>query len=173
LYNFADVLVYLCRMKTKEERLLTILELVSNSALSNQEDLLNLLCGKGFNVTQATLSRDMKQLKIIKSPDASGNYIYTVSDQNIYSNQAAYSNNNKGANLSAAGFLSLEFSDKLAVIKTRPGYAMGIASDIDQSISHLIIGTIAGDDTILLVPHEKVSRQEIKDALAKELTIKI
>jgi len=171
LYNFAIVLVYLCRMKTKEERLSTILELVSNSALCNQEDLLNLLCSKGFNVTQATLSRDMKQLKIIKSPDASGNYIYTASEQNIYSNKAAF--NNKGVNLSATGFLSLEFSDKLAVIKTRPGYAMGIASDIDQSISHLILGTIAGDDTILLIPHEKVSRQEIKDALAKELTIKI
>ena len=171
MYNFATTSVYLFRMKTKEERLSTILELVSNSALSNQEDLLNLLCSKGFNVTQATLSRDIKQLKIIKTPDTNGNYIYTALEQNIYSNKDVF--NNKGINLSATGFLSLEFSDKLAVIKTRPGYAMGIASDIDQSISHLILGTIAGDDTILLIPREKVSRKEITDTLAEKLTINI
>jgi transcriptional regulator of arginine metabolism len=69
------------------------------------------------------------------------------------------------------GFLSLDFSGNLAVIRTRPGYAMGIASDIDKRSPNAILGTIAGDDTILLIPREGFSRMQIIDTL-KELNIK-
>ena len=61
---------------------------------------------------------------------------------------------------------NIEFSGNLAVIKTRPGYAMGIASDIDTHAPKEILGTIAGDDTILVIPREGFSRQNIVDALA-------
>ncbi|MDR1556555.1 MAG: ArgR family transcriptional regulator, partial [Tannerellaceae bacterium] len=62
---------------------------------------------------------------------------------------------------------SLEFSGNLAVIKTRPGYAMGIASDIDAGAPREILATVAGDDTILVIPREGYSRDKIADAIAR------
>ncbi|MDR0864588.1 MAG: arginine repressor [Candidatus Symbiothrix sp.] len=153
-------------MKAKNERLKKIRELVQNHSLSNQEDLLNLLQKNGFDITQATLSRDMKQLKIIKSPAANGIYIYTVSNGHKYPFKSSGTEESSNE-LIRSGFLSLDFSDKLAVIKTRPGYAMGIASDIDDRASHAILGTIAGDDTILLIPREGFDRKQIIDTLKK------
>jgi transcriptional regulator of arginine metabolism len=150
-------------MKSKSERLAMIWDLVNEYSPDSQDKLLNLLHSKGFNITQATLSRDIKQLKIIKSPDVEGNYIYTTTVPNIYANRVL-SKRQKG-NFFLSGFLSLEFSAHLAVIKTRPGYAMGIASDIDQGIPQIILGTIAGDDTILLIPREGIAREKVKEAL--------
>jgi transcriptional regulator of arginine metabolism len=156
-------------MKTKEERLLKIIELVQNNSLSNQEELLILLRNNGFDVTQATLSRDIKKLKIIKSPDANGNYIYAISRGFVY--HSSGSDGEKEVKWNIQGFLSLDFSGDLAVIKTRPGYAMGIASDIDSQVSYAILGTIAGDDTILLIPREGFNRKQIVNAL-KESNIR-
>jgi transcriptional regulator of arginine metabolism len=150
-------------MKSKNERLAMIWNLVNEHSPDSQEKLLNLLKYNGFDVTQATLSRDIKQLKIVKSPDERGNYIYTTTIPNIYANRLSNKKSKTGFFLS--GFLSLEFSGNLAVIKTRPGYAMGIASDIDQNIPQIILGTIAGDDTILLIPREGIAREKVKEAL--------
>jgi transcriptional regulator of arginine metabolism len=150
----------------KEKRFLKIMELVQKHSLSNQEKLLILLRAEGFNVTQATLSRDIKQLKIVKSPDSNGCYIYTASRGCIYNSKLP----DAEEDFDIQGFLSLNFSDNLAVIKTRSGYAMGIASDIDSQISYAILGTIAGDDTILVIPREGFSRMQIINAL-KELNI--
>jgi hypothetical protein len=65
------------------------------------------------------------------------------------------------------GYRNIEFSGNLAVLKTRPGYAMGIASDIDAKAPREILGTIAGDDTILLIPREGISREGVLQALAQ------
>lgn len=164
LYNFAACLYIYSFMSNKKKRLEILQELVTNNTLNNQEDLLNLLHKKGFMVTQATLSRDIKQLKIVKSPDENGNYIYTI-PYNVSSENTFRAN--EANELIARGYISLEFSDKLAVLKTRPGYAMGIASDIDNKASSAILGTIAGDDTILLIPREGVSRKQVIEVLSK------
>jgi transcriptional regulator of arginine metabolism len=108
-------------------------------------------------------------LKIIKSPDADGNYIYTIPRGFGYHSRGPA--DEREVKLNIQGFLSLDFSGDLAVIKTRPGYAMGIASDIDSRVSYAILGTIAGDDTILLIPREGFSRKQIVNAL-KESNIK-
>lgn len=110
--------------------------------------MLRLLVAQGYDVTQATLSRDMKQLKIIKKPD-SDSYAYSLPET-----------------LDKPP-LKVEFSGNLAVIKTRPGYAMGIASDIDRKTVPEIVGTIAGDDTILLIPREGYSREQVITALSQ------
>ena len=68
--------------------------------------------------------------------------------------------------VSLFGYVSLEFSGQLAVMKTRPGYAMAIAGEIDNKAAHYVLGTVAGDDTILLIPREDVSRETIKDVLS-------
>jgi transcriptional regulator of arginine metabolism len=150
-------------MQTKKERLSIICDLVTNHSPGNQEVLLSLLHKKGFYVTQATLSRDIKQLKIIKSTDTEGHYIYTVPPENIYLKGKPEKTESE---LAVRGFISLEFSGQLAVIKTRPGYAMGIASDIDNKASVAILGTIAGDDTILLIPREGIGKEEVTAGLS-------
>jgi transcriptional regulator of arginine metabolism len=142
-------------MNAKEQRLQIICNIVREEIIRSQDDLLKSLCSKGFNVTQATLSRDMKLLKIIKRHDTNDLYVYTLPETAPAAGETI-----------APKPLRIEFSGSLAVIKTRPGYAMGIASDIDAHALDEILGTIAGDDTILVIPREDYTREEITAALA-------
>jgi transcriptional regulator of arginine metabolism len=142
-------------MSARKQRLDLICDTVRTETIRSQEDLLHSLAGKGLHITQATLSRDLKQLNIVKTRDADGFYIYLLSETTT--------------DVTDTGRMEIEFSGDLAVIKTRPGYAMGIASDIDAHALHEIIGTIAGDDTILLIPREGYSREQIADSLARFL----
>ncbi len=150
-------------MCTKKERHIAIRKAVKNHPISSQEELKSILEKDGILFAQATLSRDIKELKIVKSPDASGNYIYTFHGKNNYSYDITDSADEN--ELSSRITSSIEFSGNLAVLKTRPGYAMGIASDIDNLASKEILGTIAGDDTILLIPREGISRSTVIDVL--------
>ena len=144
-------------MKNKRSRLQIITEILRSSVVGSQEELLRLLTQKGMMVTQATLSRDLKQLKVAKTPLANGTYKYvlpsitkTISPQGTYNNLTSH-----------GAVLSIEFSGQLAVVKTKPGYASAIAWDIDNSGAMEILGTVAGDDTILIIPREGVSREDI------------
>jgi transcriptional regulator of arginine metabolism len=145
------------KMNMKEQRLQAIRDIIGSETIRSQDDLLRSLVGRGFEVTQATLSRDIKQLKITREYDATHLYVYTL--------PAPAS----GAADTSAGAtpLKVEFSGNLAVIKTRPGYAMGIASDIDRSAPREIVGTIAGDDTILVIPREGYDREQVAAALTQ------
>lgn len=147
-------------MSTKKERLEAICRIIQTETVSNQEELLEKLQESGFLVTQATLSRDIKQLKIAKVHDAGGNYVYRLPD---FTPAPPLK---KGM---VEGNAHIEFSGNLAVMKTRPGYAMGIASDIDNHAPQEILGTIAGDDTILIIPREGISRQRVVAALSRFL----
>ncbi len=145
-------------MNAKEQRLKAICEIVHSEKVRNQDDLLKGLKRKGFNATQATLSRDIKQLKIIKTHDVDDQYIYTLPEPTPAVSEEI---------LMVSESLRIEFSGNLAVLKTRPGYAMGIAFDIDAHAPQEILGTIAGDDTILIIPREGYSRESIAAALAR------
>ena len=117
-----------------------------------------LLKRKGFEMTQATLSRDIKALKIIKTPDSFGKYIYMLpKDMNPIENIGL----REEAKYLADGFVSIDFSSNIAVVKTRPAFASSIASLIDGVKSFEILGTIAGDDTIFLVLREGVEREDV------------
>ncbi|QIK61196.1 arginine repressor [Dysgonomonas sp. HDW5A] len=143
----------------KKNRHTTIKEIILSEDITNQDMLLNALINKGFDVTQATLSRDIKELKIIKAPTSRGSYAYQLAD-------AVVNSQDNIMPLSSFGFLSIEFSGQLAVIKTRPGYAMAIAGEIDSKANQTIIGTVAGDDTILLIPKDNISREEVLASLS-------
>ena len=134
----------------KKERLSVIKELVSTRQVGSQEELLRLLEERGFTVTQATLSRDIRRLQIVKRPNQSGGYIYAVDHTPVVQPTAA----------PITG--TIEFSGQLAVVKTRPGYAAAIASEIDRSAHEVVLGTIAGDDTVLVIPREGVSREALR-----------
>ncbi len=142
-------------MKTKKERLEQIVYLVRTYQLSNQDELLKLLTDNGFNLTQATLSRDMKELKIIKYPTEDGSYIYSLPGDNISLGEKE-----------SGRFISIAFSGNLAVLKTRPGYASGVASEIDSRFIPGILGTIAGDDTILIILKEGIDKKEVTGLLS-------
>lgn len=143
----------------KKNRHTTIKEVILSEDITNQDMLLNALINKGFDVTQATLSRDIKELKIIKAPTSRGTYAYQLADAIVNSQENIMP-------LSSFGFLSIEFSGQLAVIKTRPGYAMAIAGEIDAKANQTILGTVAGDDTILLIPKDSISREEVLASLS-------
>ncbi len=152
-------------MKNKKERLLVIREIVLNSKIGSQEELLNILTERGFDLTQATLSRDLKQLQIAKVANNDGSYIYILPEMGGIG-KMVQSKPAGSYGLAASGFISIEFSNHLAVIRTRPGYASSIAYDIDVNAPHEILGTVAGDDTILIIPREEYSREQIVKALS-------
>lgn len=150
-------------MKNKGNRLQAIKEIISTVRVGGQDELLKILQDKGFDLTQATLSRDLKQLQVVKIAAIDGGYTYVLPERaGVQVMQRKHHGAFGGV---SAGFVSIEFSGQLAVIKTRPGYAGGLAYDIDNHAPKEVLGTIAGDDTILLILREGVSREEITDAL--------
>lgn len=149
-------------MKKKKERLSVISEILRFQVIGSQEEILEQLREKGFNVTQATLSRDLKVMKVAKTPLSDGTYKYVLPPQ-----IKPISDELSSLNFTSHGaVLSLEFSGDLAVIKTKPGYASAIAWDIDNRATNEVLGTIAGDDTILLIPREGVTREEITKVIS-------
>lgn len=150
-------------MKNKNSRLDAIKILISSKEIGSQDELLNELKAEGFELTQATLSRDLKQLKVAKAASMNGNYVYVLPNNTMYKRMTEVKSASEM--LQTTGFISIRFSGNLAVIRTRPGYASSIAYDIDNSNIDSILGTIAGDDTILLVIKENAIRTDVVRAL--------
>jgi transcriptional regulator of arginine metabolism len=135
-------------MGAKEQRLEIIKRIIRTEIIRGQEDLLRRLEVEGIRCTQATLSRDIKQLKAVRVHGDDGNYFYRLP-----SGDAVPAHQN------------MEFSGNLGVLRTRPGYAMGIASDIDNAGLKEILATVAGDDVILVIPREGYSREQVATAI--------
>lgn len=158
--------MYKYAMKNKVQRQLEIRKIIQENPVSSQEDLLLKLKQKGFELTQATLSRDLKVLQVAKTPHPDKGYVYVMPEnaQSVsFDNQAEQNR----VNYLADGFKDLQFSGNLAVLKTIPGYASSIAAVIDQASPFEILGTVAGDDTILIIQREGISRQDLMDALVR------
>ena len=151
-------------MKNKNSRLDSIKIIISSKEIGSQEELLQELAKEGFQLTQATLSRDLKQLKVAKAASMNGNYVYVLPNNTMYKRMTE--SHTASEMLRHNGFVSIEFSGNIAVIKTRPGYASSLAYDIDMHNFHEIIGTIAGDDTIMLVIREGCSQTTLKQSLS-------
>ena len=142
----------------KKERQEAIAKALKESAISNQEDLLNMLTQQGFDLTQATLSRDFREMKIAKTPDEAGNYFYRLP-----SRLPAPKNDKHGmmASFSRQGVFNIEFSGQIAAIKTPDGYAKGISHDIDSASIPGIMATIGGDDTVIVLLRENADKVHI------------
>ncbi len=159
VYIFAKQLnIY--AMKIKAQRLTAIQNIISTQKLSSQEELLLILEKEGFMTTQATLSRDLKFLKVAKIPHPDKGYVYELPSNGIKRHEEIQDD------FPIGGVESIDFTGTLAVIKTRPGFAGGIASIIDSHDPYEIVGTIAGDDTILLINREGVSKGHILETLS-------
>jgi len=131
--------------------------------LGSQEEVLRMLEKEGFKLTQATLSRDLKQLKVAKAASMNGKYVYVLPNDTMY--KRITKPISAIEMLKSSGYVSINFSGNMGVIKTRPGYASSIAYNIDASDVPHIIGTIAGDDTIFIVIKEGYSHEEVISAL--------
>lgn len=151
-------------MKGKKDRIEALKMLISSKEFCSQEDILTELIREGFEVTQATLSRDMKLLKIAKASSMNGKYVYVLPNETMY--KRVTKTQTISQMLQAPGFVSINFSQNIGVIKTRPGYASAIAYNIDNSNIPDILGTIAGDDTIITVLREGARHDEVTESLA-------
>lgn len=150
-------------MKIRTDRINAIISVIEENSVSSQEELLAFLETKGVKTTQATLSRDLKSLKVAKQPDHGGSYVYVMPESPSAEEEEEASLHE----FPLSGFVSIAYSGNMAVIKTRPGFANGLASVIDSRNPFEIIGTIAGDDTILLIIREGVGRAEVTQALSE------
>lgn len=151
-------------MTSRHDRLKIIQKIIESTAITSQEQLLKLLEADGVIVTQATLSRDLKMLKVGKVSDGAKGYIYTLpSILNLKESEQQYINDFK------RGFLSITFSNNLSVIKTLPGHANSTAAAIDNLLFDEVIGSIAGDDTILLVLSDQYTRDDFLESLKSKI----
>ena len=127
----------------KVRRQSKIIELINKYNIETQEELADLLTEAGFNVTQATISRDIRELKLTKVAVDNGKQKYIV----LQNQEAKLSE--KYVRVLRDGFLSMDMAQNLLVIKTVSGMAMAVAAAIDALHINGIIGCIAGDDTIM------------------------
>jgi len=148
-------------MKNRTKRQLAIKQAILNGRISSQDELLHIMKDQGFELTQATLSRDLKILKVAKVSDQALGYVYVIPEGVNTENLRESSR----INFLADGFRDLQFSGNMAVMRTMPGYASSLASVIDTAEPYEIIGTIAGDDTILIIMREGVTHSDLVNSL--------
>ena len=127
----------------KVNRHVKIVELVNKYNIETQEELTELLKQEGFQVTQATVSRDIRDLKLTKVPTDEGNQKYVV----LKATENALKD--KYMRIMKDGFVSMDMAMNILVIKTVSGMAMAVGAAIDEMQWHEVVGCIAGDDTIM------------------------
>lgn len=131
--------------KNRQEKLL---ELISRYEIETQDDLIERLRENGYNVTQATVSRDIRELQIAKMTTGRGTYRYVLPKHAAPAPAVSFS-----AAL-IESIVSVEFAQNLVVLKTYPGLASAVAGGIDRMKVSQILGCVAGDDTILVVTQD-------------------
>ena len=140
-----------------------ILELIKNNSIETQSDLLEMLRKDGFNVTQATVSRDIKEMRLIKVLDSSGTYKYAydkVTNTEEMSNSYLFS----------TAVTSIDYAHNLVVIKTGVGMAQAVCAALDSIQRPGVMGSIAGDDTIFVATRPESASASLVADLKKLIT---
>jgi transcriptional regulator of arginine metabolism len=132
--------------------------------VDSQETLTELLRREGYPVTQATLSRDLQRLGIGKAPRPEGGSTYVLPEAEVHAGSTA-----THVQDFTRGFLSIEFSGAFGVMRTLPGHASSVAAALDNLRIPEILGTIAGDDTILVLPRSGVAPARLVKAVAARI----
>lgn len=130
----------------KSQRQAKILEIISNKNMETQEQLLAELQAAGFRGTQATISRDIKELRIVKELTSLGSYRYTTSSNELNGTFSARLNT-----IFKECVVSFDYAQNIIVIRTLPGLANAAASAIDAMNMSTVVGSLAGDDTVMIV----------------------
>ena len=148
----------------KNDRQSMILEIISQENIETQEQLLVRLQERGITSTQATISRDIKQMHLIKEPVGQGRYRYAVSAHRTKLNFA-----DRLRTIFREGVLSVDYAQNLVVIKTMAGLANAAAAALDSMSLSYVVGSLAGDDTALLVMRDAESARAFCDEIHEML----
>lgn len=149
-------------MKNKRQE--KILEIIKKKIFLTQEELQSELLSLGFNITQSTVSRDIKELRIVKGHDAAGNYRYIVNEPKIsLQSQEHY------RELFSRAVKSLNYSLNNVVVKCHTGMASSACVAVDELFGDLMLGSLAGDDTIIIVTIGEEQSGALVDELKKLL----
>jgi transcriptional regulator of arginine metabolism len=143
----------------KTKRLLAIEKIISEARITTQEELLKKLKGKGISCTQATLSRNLRQLGVGRIPDGAGGYRYSLPDSTRTTPDSPMRLN------IVPVILDVIEAKGMLIIRTFPGNANNTALYIDNAGRYEVAGTIAGDDTILLIPRDGISSHQLHSCL--------
>lgn len=147
-------------MRERADRLRRVRDIINEHRITSQETLLRHLKDQGFSVTQATLSRDLKVLKVGKVSEGPSGYYYTLpTEEELRESEQNYVLDLK------RGMLSIEFSGNLGIIHTMPAHADSVAIALDNLSIAEILGTVAGDDTVLIVLREGVGSAAVRSTL--------
>lgn len=130
----------------KTQRQAKIMEIISTRDIETQEQLLGALQDAGFYSTQATISRDIKELRVVKELTSFGTYRYTTSAKDGSHTFSARLNT-----IFRECITSIDYAQNIIVVKTMPGLASAAASAIDGMNMSVVVGTLAGDDTVMIV----------------------
>ena len=143
----------------KNERQNRIIELISRYEIETQDEMMERLRADGFAVTQATISRDMRELHLTKVQTARGSYKYTVN---------AHRSGNSQAKMNHAvvdSIVSVDYAQNIVVLKTYPGLAMAVASGVDSLNDADILGCVGGDDTILIAVRSENAAERVSQSI--------
>ncbi len=147
-------------MKRKRQQM--ILELIENNIGVTQEDLQNALCKAGFEVTQSTVSRDIRELKLVKGRDKDGNYRYLAHK----ATETPHTDNHY-ENMFSGAVKSVDFALNNVVIKCYTGMASSACVALDALYHDKMLGSLAGDDTIFIVTRSEKESEELVESLKK------
>ncbi len=145
----------------KKARHEVILSLIENENIGTQEALLERLIEEGYSVTQATISRDIKALRLLKTPTGDGEYkyVYVQKDSEDYT-QKYYS-------ILSHSVVSVNFAGNMAVVKCYTGMAQAACTAVDNIVTDKIVGTLAGDDTIFVLCKDESAASDLKKRIEK------
>ncbi len=144
----------------KGQRMLKIREIISKEVIETQEELVEALRIAGFSVTQATISRDIKEMHLMKTPTSDGRYKYTLPTE-----PSTILPEVKLQRLLNDAFVAVDYAENLVVMRTMPGNAHAVAILFDGLDWSDVLGTVAGDDTILLICRSKEASARIVDKI--------
>lgn len=151
-------------MSLKKTRHSRILEIIAGQEIETQEELARQLSQSGFDVTQATVSRDIRELKLTKVPAGKGRQKYIVLHQEEQSRME-----DKYIRVLKDGFASMDMAQNILVVKTVSGMAMAVAAAIDAMQLKEVVGSIAGDDTIMMAVRTVEDTQQLMEKIRELL----
>ena len=143
----------------KKERQKRILELIRTHKFETQDDVLAKLLEEGYRVTQATISRDLRELQLVKSLNNHGTYTYAQSFDATKSSMPSFSA------VLTDSVKTVNYAGNMIVIKTYPGMAQAVATCVDGIKTGEILGCVAGDDAIIAVASDELSAQALVERL--------
>ena len=141
-----------------------ILKIVQTKDVETQEQLLDELKARGFSTTQATISRDIKELRLVKELTGSGGYRYAQSDR-----KSSSTSDTRLRNIFKEGVISVDVAQNIVVVRTMPGLASAACSALDAMAIEGMVGSLAGDDTGILIMRDNMSAQQFSGEVHKLL----